>query len=62
MPHQPLATGLLAEATVEGCKLWSITSDLERQMEGLEEVNKRESEPKKKQYVGKIESQKAHKG
>lgn len=36
MPCQPADAGLLAEATVVGCKLYSITSDPKTQMEGLE--------------------------
>lgn len=37
---QPVAAGLLGEATVVGCKLYSVTSDPETQREGLEEENR----------------------
>lgn len=43
MPHQLVAAGLLGEATVVGCKLYSVTSDPDTQKEGLDEED-RESE------------------
>lgn len=46
MPHQLVAAGLLVEATVVGCKLYSVTSDPMTQREGLEEEKWRKRERK----------------
>lgn len=55
MPHQPVAAGLLGEATVVGCKLYSVTSDPRHQGRGW-------SREKQRKWALKIIKRKTLKG